>query len=109
MIKTTFEPGPLLGTSEPHHWETFDPDIRFIKNKAAIQKVLLGIYSGTPGWVGFRTLTTEPNRTPNPTGGTRIDPLAFDIPTAFAFSQVSVVCMRYTEHLLLLLTWPLQI
>ncbi|GBN39875.1 hypothetical protein AVEN_126668-1 [Araneus ventricosus] len=21
-----------------------------------------GVYSGTPGWVGFRTLTTEPNR-----------------------------------------------
>ncbi|GBL86599.1 hypothetical protein AVEN_194849-1 [Araneus ventricosus] len=35
----------------------------------------LGVYSGTPGWVGswggFRTLTTEPT----PTGGTRIDPL----------------------------------
>ncbi|GBN41435.1 Zinc finger protein 468 [Araneus ventricosus] len=31
----------------------------------------LGVYSGTPGWVRFRTLTTEPN----PTGGTRIDPL----------------------------------
>ncbi|GBL78787.1 hypothetical protein AVEN_65325-1 [Araneus ventricosus] len=33
-----------------------------------------GVYSGTPGWVGFRTLTTEPNPTPNPTGGTRMDP-----------------------------------
>ncbi|GBN11047.1 hypothetical protein AVEN_22837-1 [Araneus ventricosus] len=33
-----------------------------------------GVYSGTP--VGFRTLTTEPNPTPNPTGDTRIDPCA---------------------------------
>ncbi|GBM20125.1 hypothetical protein AVEN_81102-1 [Araneus ventricosus] len=32
---------------------------------------VLGVYSGTPGWVGFRPLTTELN----PTGGTRIDPL----------------------------------
>ncbi|GBO03119.1 hypothetical protein AVEN_199050-1 [Araneus ventricosus] len=36
-----------------------------------------GVYPGTPGWVGgfveFRTLTTEPNPTPNPTGGIRID------------------------------------
>ncbi|GBM31524.1 hypothetical protein AVEN_247226-1 [Araneus ventricosus] len=29
-----------------------------------------GVYYGTPLWVGFRTLTTEPN----PNGGTRIDP-----------------------------------
>ncbi|GBN65350.1 hypothetical protein AVEN_130683-1, partial [Araneus ventricosus] len=33
-----------------------------------------GVYSDTPGWVGFRTLTTESNPTPNPTGGARIDP-----------------------------------
>ncbi|GBN13299.1 hypothetical protein AVEN_159161-1 [Araneus ventricosus] len=39
----------------------------------------LGVYSGTPGWVGrrhfFRTLTTGKVPPPNPTGGTRIDPL----------------------------------
>ncbi|GBN42219.1 hypothetical protein AVEN_157319-1 [Araneus ventricosus] len=31
------------------------------------------VYSGTPGWVGLRTLTTKPN----PTWGARIDPLIF--------------------------------
>ncbi|GBM94026.1 hypothetical protein AVEN_177910-1 [Araneus ventricosus] len=36
---------------------------------------VLGVYSGTPGWVGFCTLTTEPNPTHNPIRGTRIDPL----------------------------------
>ncbi|GBL74667.1 hypothetical protein AVEN_243558-1 [Araneus ventricosus] len=40
-------------------------------------KQLLRVYSGTPGWVGrrhfFRTLTTGKVRSPNPTGGTRID------------------------------------
>ncbi|GBL75478.1 hypothetical protein AVEN_194653-1 [Araneus ventricosus] len=36
------------------------------------------VYSGTPGWVGrrhfFRTLTTGKVTSPNPTGGSRIDP-----------------------------------
>ncbi|GBL78800.1 hypothetical protein AVEN_65334-1 [Araneus ventricosus] len=34
----------------------------------------LGVYFGIPGWVGFRCKRAEPNPTPNPTGGTRIDP-----------------------------------
>ncbi|GBM84058.1 Tigger transposable element-derived protein 6 [Araneus ventricosus] len=37
-----------------------------------------GVYSGTPGWVGrrhfFRKLTKGKVMSPNPTGGTRIDP-----------------------------------
>ncbi|GBM63023.1 hypothetical protein AVEN_143453-1 [Araneus ventricosus] len=45
-----------------------------IQESRLIFKVL-GVYSGTPGWVGFRTLTTETMSTPNPTGGTRVDPL----------------------------------
>ncbi|GBN97249.1 hypothetical protein AVEN_236687-1 [Araneus ventricosus] len=40
---------------------------------------MLRVYSGTPGWVErrhfFRTLTTGKVTSPNPTGGTRIDPL----------------------------------
>ncbi|GBM67639.1 hypothetical protein AVEN_81141-1 [Araneus ventricosus] len=39
------------------------------------------VYSGTPGWVGrryfFSTLTTGKVTSPNPTGGTRIDPFVF--------------------------------
>ncbi|GBM07902.1 hypothetical protein AVEN_96515-1 [Araneus ventricosus] len=51
-------------------------DSEEIANPEIVEIVLqsnaeMGVYSGTPGWVGFRTLTTKPN----PTGVTRIDPL----------------------------------
>ncbi|GBN89850.1 hypothetical protein AVEN_125585-1 [Araneus ventricosus] len=54
----------------------------------------LGVYSGTPGWVRFSTLTTEPNPTPNPTGGTRIDPLMIGV--AF-LSAATVLDVEKTE------------
>ncbi|GBO27275.1 hypothetical protein AVEN_127280-1 [Araneus ventricosus] len=40
----------------------------------AVWSGFYGLYYGSPGWVGFRTLTTDPNPTPNRSGGTRIDP-----------------------------------
>ncbi|GBN89212.1 hypothetical protein AVEN_72584-1 [Araneus ventricosus] len=53
------------------------------------------VHSGTPGWVGrcyfFRTLTTEKVTSPNPTGGTRIDPLACNRPhTRRIFSGIGL-------------------
>ncbi|GBN54109.1 hypothetical protein AVEN_85985-1 [Araneus ventricosus] len=54
----------------------------------------IGVYSGTPGWVGFRTLTTEPN----PNRGTRIGPLACSRPhTRRIFSGIG---FRITATLL---------
>ncbi|GBM42070.1 hypothetical protein AVEN_158235-1 [Araneus ventricosus] len=35
----------------------------------------LGVYSSTPGWVGFRTLTTVPNPTTQPNRGYQKRPL----------------------------------
>ncbi|GBM97635.1 hypothetical protein AVEN_37175-1 [Araneus ventricosus] len=50
-----------------------------IKDGQLLRSGALGVYSGTPGWVGrchfFRTLTTGKLTSPNPTRGTRIDPL----------------------------------
>ncbi|GBM13110.1 hypothetical protein AVEN_233350-1 [Araneus ventricosus] len=59
---------------------TSRPRVRRPRNVGRkVQPEDLRVYSGTPGWVGrrhfFRWLTTGKVTSPNPTGGTRIDPM----------------------------------
>ncbi|GBM95153.1 hypothetical protein AVEN_17586-1 [Araneus ventricosus] len=66
---------------------------------------ILGMYSGSPGWGGrrhfFRMLTTGKVTSPNPTGGTRIDPFER---VRLSFLRRCELCNhtrgRHFEHLL---------
>ncbi|GBM43262.1 hypothetical protein AVEN_154583-1 [Araneus ventricosus] len=64
-----------LSRFEKYLLQTTGCQIQKIKNSLLpVPFFVSGVYSGTPGWVGFRTSTTKPNPTPNSTGSIRIDP-----------------------------------